>query len=281
MENSGLTGAIQALAEDADRVLEAWIDRYEASTLRLPGDVDPLALRALFGPVISALKDGLSAEDLRPGAPELREIEKDLSFLGANFSASGASAFDAAALALALRDVVANLAEDDAERRQIQLLFDWFMAITLEGFAHGHTAAVTERYREHLEERTPVVLAAPDIPAAFPIGDSNVHGLRGAFARIALQVARVGARVVIVDASGLMDPGAPEVLEAVREYCSHRKISRTVGLVTAGLTDAQRREWAYVARSCNVTFDSRDTFGDALQLALDRSDFSFVRKENS
>ena len=30
---------------------------------------------------------------------------------------------------------------------------------------------VSERYREHLEERTPVVMVAPDIPAAFPIGD--------------------------------------------------------------------------------------------------------------
>lgn len=272
---------MRALAEDADRVLDAWIDRYKASTLRLPGAVDPMALRALLSPVISALKDGLSAQEARPGAPELREIEKDLSFLGASLSASGSSGFDAAALALALRDAVAHLAEDDVERREIHALFDWFMAITLEGFAHGHAAAVTERYREHLEERTPVVLVAPDIPAAFPIGDPKVNGLRGAFARIALLVARVGARVVIVDASGLLDPAAPDILAAVREYCSHRKIAGTVAFITAGLTDAQRREWAYVARGCNVAFDSRDTFSEALQLALDHSDFSFVRKVDS
>ena len=280
MENSRLSGALRALAEDADRVLDAWIDRYKASTLRLPGDVDPLALRALLGPVISALRDGLSADEVRPGAPELRELEKDLSFLGANFSATGASGFDAAAIAVALRDAVAHLADDEAERRQIHSLFDWFSAITLEGFAHGHAAAVTERYREHLEDRTPVVLVAPDIPAAFPIGDPNVHGLRGAFARVALLVARVGARVVIIDASGLMDPAAPDILVAVREYCSHRKIAGTVALISVGLSDAQRREWAYVARESNVTFDAHDNFREALQRALDHSDFSFVRKVN-
>lgn len=281
MENPGLSGAFRALEEDAERVLDAWIDRYKASTLRLPGDVDPLALRPLLAPVITALKDGFSAEPVRPGAPELRELEKDLSFLGANFSASGASGFDVAALAVALRDAVAHLAADDAERQRIHSLFDWFTAITLEGFAHGQAAAVTERYREHLEERTPVVLVAPDIPAAFPIGDTNVHGLRGAFARVALLVARVGARVVIIDASGLLDPTAADVLAAVKEYCGHRKISGTVALVAAGLSDAQRREWAYVARGCDVVFESCDTFREALQAAIERSDFSFVRKVTS
>lgn len=277
----GLAGAAAALGDDSDRLLQAWLDRYEQSTLRLPGRVQRDAIAQLVSPIMQCLADALSAEQTVPGGLGLRELEKDLSFLGGNLSAAGASAFDAAALVMALRDELQSVATDDAERERTARLFDWFSALTLEGFAHGCGAAATERHRDQLEDRTPVVLVAPDIPAAFPVGDAAVNGLRGVFARLVMQIARVGARVVVIDTSGLTEAAAPSIVDALREYCAHRKISGSVAMVVCGLSAAHQREWMYVARNTSVEIRFADHFGDALMMALEQSDYAMVRRSDS
>ncbi len=282
-----LAGAVSGLSDGPDRLVEAWLDAYEASIIRLPGSVAREELRSMLEPVVEALAEGLTVRDgdrrvpaeVSRGSAHLRELEKDLSFMGAQLAAGFSTAFDAAALVLALRDAMVGLAASDAEVVRTRDLFDWFGAITLEGFASGRARAAVERHRELLEESTPVVFVAPDVPAAFPIGTARAHGLHAVFARLALAIARVGARAVIVDASGLRDAGAPPILEALHRYCVHPKIAERVALIVAGLGRAPRREWESVAHAAGVDIAVVDTFADALSRALERSEFRLVRRE--
>lgn len=253
---------------DMDSVLDAWLERFEASQLRLPGAVERAALRHLVTPTAVALADGLDdAEPVRPGAAALREAEKELSFLGEALAAQRATVFDGSALIFALRDALSAHAADDAERARLAALFDWFVSVLGEGVARGHRGAVFERMRELLEERSPVVLAGPEIPAAFPIGDADAHGLRGALARLMMSIARVGARAVVVDASGLTGADSPSVLSALREYCSHRKIRGSIALIVCGLEGRAERAWCDVAREFDVELHLTEGFQHALQVA--------------
>ncbi|RMH43130.1 MAG: hypothetical protein D6689_06020 [Deltaproteobacteria bacterium] len=275
-------GVAAALVGGAGDVLSEWLDRYVRSPLRLPGAVDRDALGAQCEPLVAALAVALAADDVRPGAPSLREVEKGLSFLGAHLSASGCSGFDAAALVCALRDTLLDRLghndPSDGERDALFHLFDWFSAVALDAFAQGCRAEVTERFHEQLVDRTPVVLVAPDVPAAFPIGDARVNGLRGVFARLALTIARVGARVVIVDASGLSSQDDPEILAALSEYASHRKIAGRVALVACGLSDRGVSAWRRVTGAAGMAFEVRQRFWEALGAALERSDFAYSRR---
>jgi len=267
-ESGALAGVAAALRDDVESVIDAWLDRYEASVLRMPGRADRAALRNQVAPTARALADALrgGGAEIRPGAPGLREVEKELSFLGATLEGRGA-AFDCVALVFALRDALLMRAVDDAERAQATALFDWLVAVAGEGVAHAGRQAVVERVRELLEERSPVELVAPDVPAAFLLGDAEVNGVRGALARLVMSIARVGARAVIVDAAGLTGANSEGVVASLYEYCTHRKIAGKVTLVVCGLEQRAERAWRDVARGASVELHLAESFPHAQQIA--------------
>jgi len=263
-----LGGVAGALGNGVDAIVEAWIDGYDASRVRLPGHVDRAGLSHLITPTADALAealDGVTA--VSPGGAALREVEKELSFLGAALVAQGATAFDGVALVLALRDALSERVRDAVERRHLAALFDWFVAVAMEGVARANSGGVFERHRELLEERSPVVLMGAELPVAFPLGDEDTHGMRGVMARLVMSIARVGARAVIVDASGLTGAASAGVVAALREYCTHRKIAGSVALVVCGLEARAERPWRDVARDAGVELHLAESFPHAMQVA--------------
>jgi hypothetical protein len=278
-----LLAAAAALRADRPKVVGDWLDRYERSLLRLPGTADRDGLCVMGEPVVDALVEVLNTAEqrpdleLRPGAPALRETEKQLSFLGAALSGVGVSGFDAFALVCALRDALA--ASAGGNRQPIDRLFDWFGALLMDGFAQARGSAAAERHREELESNTPVVAVLPDVPAAFLIGSAVVHGVDSVLARLVLLVVRLGARVAIIDASGLRDAGAPRLREAISRFCSHKRILGRISLVVVGLTDDQSRDWTHLARDHQVDLHAVETFPQAMTLALKFSEYMQVVKD--
>jgi hypothetical protein len=279
----GLPSIAAALRDRPDAARDACLDLFEGSALRLPGRVDRAGLARVVTPVLEALGEAMAAvaDDARgatPGSAALREVEKALSFVGASMAGVNASAFDASALALALRDALAANAADAAERARCHALFEWFTALVMQGFATARGDAAGERHRDQLEECAPVVLIAPDLPAAFPIGDERINGVDAVFARLLMLIVRVGARAAIVDPTGLADRAAPTVLEALTRLCNHRKFVESVTLVVVGLDEREAREWRRIARAARVPLQCTESFVDAVRGALELTEHALVRR---
>src|SRR5215470_2523728 len=200
----GFPGAAAAIAERAGEVCERWLDAFAKSPLRVPKQVDLRALVAPMRGVIEALGPALAEPDAGPGRPALREIEKLFAFEGGNLAASGVSAFDVAALAVALREALAGYAAGPDEAAALVRLFDWLSALALEGYATSRHDTMRLRNRDALERGTPVVLVTPELPAALLVGEPDHSVLESVFGRLLLLAVRSGARSVVVDAGGLV-----------------------------------------------------------------------------
>jgi hypothetical protein len=281
--NGGVRGA---LATRPEHVANAWLEGYASSTLRLPGAVDRDALAARIQPLATALTSSLGAGAEvqaaggplpRPGSSDLRDLEQQLAFAAAQLAAEGASGFDAAALVAALRDALVAEAADPDERRAVGELCDWLAALAFDAFATGARSAARERARELVEERAAVVCVAPDVPAALPLGNTEICGFESALSRLALLVIRVGARAAIIDANGLTAPAAPANLAALAQFCSHRKIAGAVMVIAVGLTAAELAQWREAAAAA-VEIRSAESFLAAVEVALERSEYRLVSR---
>jgi hypothetical protein len=231
----------RVLADDPTRVVEEWLRRYQASTLRLPRPID---LRPLVTPargIVAALASGLGGT-AEPGTPAMREAEKLFTFAGANFDSwlPRATAFDVCAWVNALRDTLAARAPEDAAA--LARLFDWLTALAVEGYAGSRLDALRARHRDGLEKGTPVLLVTPELPAALLVGEPERTVLDAVFGRLLLATARSGARVIIVDGSGLADPLAAAVLDALAAFAAHRKVASITTLLS-GLLPAAEERW--------------------------------------
>jgi hypothetical protein len=270
--------ALGAALRAHDGVVETWLDAYAASGVRVPRPVARPALAQLIAPLIEALADALmpssrpggppGVSDLLPGSGELREVEKAAALLGAGMAAGEASSFDVTALMLAGRDAMAPAAGDEAAGRAIAGFAEWLAAVALDGFAGARVAAERERWREQLEEGTPVLLVAPEVPAAFLIGRPDPRLLDALFARLLLLAVRVDARTLLIEASGLAEPGDPMVLAALGRFVAHPKLAGRVRLVVIGLDGEVEAAWLELARARGLEFGADSHFDRAVAAAL-------------
>jgi hypothetical protein len=236
MDAPSCPGAAAALAGDLDQLTRRWLDGFRAHILRLPR---PVALDELGGTargVLTALAGALGEPGIRPGHAQLREAEKRIAFAGGGFGQRDGSAFDIAAFVLALRDVLAESVTGPDEKLALDRLFDWFVALALEGYTTSRQEALRLRHRDELERGTPVYMVASELPALMLIGEPDASVLESAFGRLILSVVRVGARAAIVDGGGLMKPGEPRVLDALASFARHRKVKGAVKIVLVGLS---------------------------------------------
>ena len=290
------------LREQQADLLKRWVDGYRRSPLRMPRAVDPQAVSRLISPILECLADALGPASAVPGRaasePGLplqlpasalvagstlaREVEKAAALVGALHATGDATGFDIAALFGALRDVFAavplgpgGLAED--ERAALVRFAEWLSAVAIDSFSAARVHAERERWREQLEDGTPVVLLAPELPAAFVVGRPDGVLLDSVLSRLLLLVVRVGARAALIDAAGMADPTRPEVLEALGRFLAHRKISGPVSLFAVGLDDGPERAWREQARrsGTELTFDAH--FDHALDRALSVAGYRLVR----
>jgi hypothetical protein len=241
----------EALHRDEAELRARWQHRFSASPLRLTARAteDLFALGEPIGlALVEAARGPAHGQVLRllPGSAELREVEKAAVFAGAAASNTSATGYDVAALLLALRDTLAEHAGREA-REALVSCFEWLAVVALDAFASATRERALERAQGELERGTPVVLLPEDVPAAFLVGSPHTHTLEAVLGRLVLLAARVGARAVVIDGSGLTDPSAPVVLEALARLFRHAELRERADLIACGLGDIASERWQRLA----------------------------------
>lgn len=266
MSDSSGTELAAALA-DRDRVIGAWSARFSTAPWRTGRAADH-ELAALVVPVLDQLQ--LSGDlGARPGSPILREVERAAAFGGASLAVTGASGFDIAAAVNALGEVLVERAPEAAGR--VRELFAWLTVIALDAFATAGRQRERERVDEQLEAGTPVVLVTPEVPAALLVGAPSAGTLDTVFGKLVMLVVRVGAGAVVIDTTGLADPAAPAVLDALAHFLGHRKVAAVEVVVVGFHSDTAAGAWKKLAEDAGVALRTFPRFDDAVARALDRS----------
>lgn len=283
------------LLDRTDEVVASWSHRFDRSALRVPRPVDPRQHAALVQTMIVSLGEAVLGprdladrarrpatvppQRLRPGGPELRELERACALTGASLSASGASGFDVAALVLAVRDAILEFAPSEWASA-IGDVFEWLVVIALDSFASAGTASAQERAAEQLEEGTPVVLVTPEVPAVMFVGAPTSAALDSILGRALLLIVRVGAPTLVLDVSGLTDPVAPVVLDAAAR-CFAQKRMKAVVVALAGGDGQVGRAWGAVGEAHGVTVTPVDRLDAAVAIALERAGVQLRRRSST
>lgn len=292
------------LLERTDEVLASWSHRFDRSALRWPRPIDPRQHGALVQSMLVALGETIQEpqsfesrtdagagtgdtdrvrrgtippQRLFPGSAEVRELEKAAALAGASLSSSDdLSAFDVAALMLALRDTVLEFATGEWAPA-IGDVFEWLVCIALDSFSTARAASARERAAEQLEAGTPVVLVTPEVPAVLLVGAPGGDQLDSILGRALLLVVRVGAPTLVLDISGLTDPNSPDVLEAAGRFFDQKRMG-AVEIALSGVSPAVADAWITLGRARGVTVTSVDRFDAAVARALDRAGCQVVRR---
>jgi hypothetical protein len=277
--HTAFPGASAALAPAEGRraLVDRWLQAYERSLMRLPRPIDLRTLGSSAEGVLDALAVGLADADGAPGHGPMREAEKRFAFLGGNFGTDGGSAFDIVALVLALRDVLTLEAIAPPERAALAKLFDWLAALALEGYVTSRVDSIRQRNRDALDRGTPVVMITPELPAALLVGEPDRMVLEGAFGRLLLSVVRVGARAVIIDATGLMRSADAALLDSLSSFGRHRKVAGAVQLIVVGVTGDAVGAWTDAIGGADKLLVV-ERFEDAVDAALAASGLKIGRR---
>jgi hypothetical protein len=263
------------------------IEAYRVSPLRLPSPIDGPGMARLLSPILESLGDALgptavptpieSSSALIPGSAAAREVEKSAALVGAILASGTASGFDAAALFYALRDVLAEAPVRPEDRAALRRFAEWITVVAFDAFAAARVQAERERARDLLEDGTPVVQVAPELPAAFMVGRPDGVLCDSVLSRVLLLIVRVGARAAILHASGLTDPARPEVVEALRRFMSHKKVAGTVHVIAVGLPPEAEDAWRGVAGDTGAELSFEPHFDRAVERGLKLSGYRLVR----
>jgi hypothetical protein len=273
---TGQARLCEALKGGRDRLVASWLEGFRASATRIPGSFDEGAMSSLARPIFESLADALPATDLHPGGHELREVEKTFAFIGSALAGAGGSGFDAAALVQAAREVVLAHLDDDDEQRRFRTWFDWLSALTMDSFGASGANGAKERLREQLENGMPAVVVAPEVPAAFLVGDPDTLLIDAFLGRVLMLIVRVGAKVVIIDASGLTDPASPAVVVGLDRFFRHRKMAG-VAVLAVGLDGKGREAWTGLAGRADLRLVAHEGFDQAVADALERTGQRLIR----
>lgn len=270
---------------DLPAALSAWREIFHCSPLRGPSRLSEDEIAPLVAGLLESLADALPAVTrdghtlpggLQPGSQWVRELEKSAAFAGASLAACGGTGFEIAAAILSLRNLATSFVSP-AESSEIVHLFEWLTAIAMDAFGTAKARAADERMWAMLEQRTPVVSLTPLAPAALLVGNPDSYGLDAIFDRLILQAVRTGAPVAVIDATGLSDSLAPDVLEAVGRLLCHRKVAGRMELVITGLGTEAEQVWAASARSDGTPVSFEPDLGTALPRVLELTGHALVR----
>ncbi len=273
-----------------EEILTRAIEAYRLSPIRLPAPVDGPGMARLLSPILESLGDALgpsrrvslptpieSSSALIPGSAAAREVEKSAALVGAILASGTASGFDAAALFYALRDVLGEAHVKPDEKVALRRFAEWITVVAFDAFAAARVQAERERARDQLEDGTPVVQVAPELPAAFLVGRPDGVLCDSVLSRVLLLIVRVGARAAILHAGGLTDPARPEVIEALRRFMSHKKVSGAVHVIAVGLPPDAEEAWRGVSSETGGALSFEPHFDRAVERALALSGYRLVR----
>ncbi|MBI4509450.1 MAG: hypothetical protein HY698_07420 [Deltaproteobacteria bacterium] len=243
MGEGTFTEAARALRERHAAVLEKWLGLFVSSPLRLLGPRNTSEVQSLAEGVAGGLAEGLADPTCAPGSACLRDAEKQLAFVGGVLSAAGATSFDVMAFVLGLREALRVEVSQVAEREALSSLFDWLAAVTLEGACASRDDSVRLRHQSSLERGTPVVQLTEEIPAVMLVGEPERSVLESIFSRLLFAAVRVGARVVVIDGSGLACQADERVLDVLGLFARHGSVAGKVSLVMSGIGDDAEGKW--------------------------------------
>ncbi len=261
------------LLRRTDEVLASWGHRFDRSKIRWPRPVDPRQHAALVSSMVTALGEAVLLPEarLRPGAAEVRELEKAAALAGASLSASEASGFDVAALLMALRDAVLEFAPSD-RLAAIGELFEWLVALAMDAFATAGRMSANEKAAEQLEAGTPVVLIAPEVPAVLLFGTPTSAALDSILGRALLLVVRAGAPALVLDVAALVDPASQVVVEGISRFFDQKRMA-AVEVILSGASPEVNEAWVELGRSRGVTVAAVDRLDAAVARSYERAGY--------
>ncbi len=257
-------------------VLEAWMDAFAASTLRMPGAIERESMAATVEPIVDALasvvaldRAGRAPVNLRftPGSLELREVEKAVSFAAALMGADGFTGFDLGALLFALRDVLVQSLVEPA-RTELQGYMEWLAVLAADSLATGREQALLERMAHELDDGTPLLMITNELPAVLFVGRPNQSVVANIFGRLLLMVVRTGAKAVIIDVRGMASRLDPAFAEPLERFLSHPRVGSRTTVYACGVHGDDGPFWDDVAKAAGVRLVMEGYFDACVQSAL-------------
>lgn len=261
----------------ASAILGAWIVRFERSPLRFRRSAKAVTHTAQVTNLIETLTEAAhgGGEALQPGSDATRELERSAAFLGAQFASEGATGFDIAALLLELRDVVAEVAPDDAAA--LTRVFEWLTVVALDGFATAGLQSLREQTSEQLEAGTPIVEILPRVPAVLLVGAPTASVLDNLLARAWMLAVGTSAPCLIIDCSGLAVIGERNFERGYRGF-----LVQAQGSALRVLLAGARRNLSEVAiemtRETSLTIETFEHLDRAVAHALERAGHVLMRR---
>ena len=267
-------GLVNQLAEPM-KALHMWVATFGESPIRMPRQIDSATLTATLEPIMEALanvvapnRDGdRPSPRFRPGAQELREVEKAVSFAVANLAVDGFTGFDAGALFLSLRDVVCS-AIDGAALAEMQTYMEWLVVLAADSLATGREQAAIERWHNQLDEGTPLIMITPQLPAALFVCQPDRRVVASVFGRLLLTIVRTGGTAVIIDVRGISGRLNEEFAEALETFVGHARVATRIRIMVCGVHGDDVPAWQAIADRHNADLHFENYFDSCVSAAL-------------
>ncbi len=186
------------LRRDPSGLVAVWLAALRADpTCRPPEALDEF--ESLCPPLIESLAEACGAGPANLAADHFRDVVRDFSFVGGRLESRGSSPSLLVRLMATLTDCLEPALESPGLRRTWRVLEVGFSAVMLETYCLGALARERAVLGEVLEKHTPIIRLHGDVPALLVVGSPSRQALSILLGRLLLEVARMGADVLLVD----------------------------------------------------------------------------------
>jgi len=254
----------EILARDPPNLVTRWMAGLrEDPTCGPPEVLDEL--ESLGPPLIETLAQACGEGAANLAADHFRAAVRDFSFAGGHLASKGASPSLLSHLTAALTDCLAPELDSPELRAVWRVLEVGLGAVMVETYCLGLQARDRAVLEEVLEKHTPIIRLPGDVPALLVVGSPSRQILSILLGRLLLEVARMGADVLLVDFTNAQ-PLQRSVLDVIEELLDHRKLQQRQVVVTA-LARAELREVrTRLGPRDNVSFC--ETWAEGLSLVM-------------
>ncbi len=269
--------------DDADEILERWLDAQRVSGVARPDLIDDAQRRIESGQVLRFLANALESDPSPfPDDPAWDELREHLERLSESRAVDGFSPTETARLVLTLKDVlferVRDLAggvADDTWKDLVETnaLLDAVALFSTEVLQRSREAIIERQQEDMLELSTPVVELWDGILGLPLIGTLDSRRTRQVMETLLERIAETEARVAIIDISGV-----PTVDTLTAQHLT--RTASAVRLMGADcIVSGIRPQIARTIVELGVTLDdlpTRATLAGALALAFERTGLTVV-----
>ncbi len=267
-------GLVNLLA-DPTHTLALWAEAFTQSPMRLPHKIDSESLIATLEPITDALADVVAPDRegncreprFHPGAQELREVEKAVSFAAANLAVAGFSGFDVGALLFSLRDVICAPIGGTA-LTEMQAYMEWLVVLAADSLATGREQAAIERWHNQLDEGTPLIMITPQLPAVLFVCQPDRRVIASVFGRLLLTIVRTGGTAVIIDVRGVAGRFNSVFAEGLETFVGHARVATRIRILACGVHGDDVSAWKAIADRHGADLHFENHFDSCVSGAL-------------